>query len=104
MTNTNSITVQKTRIIGTRLDVYSAWEPYAGHSTLTHVDGVRYGRIGTAPLPAALEALPAMSDERSRAVRAWHADEYRRAYVAIESAHPETRGASRDMGEIEVSA
>jgi len=59
--------------------VADAWEPTSGpmggHSTITTFDGVWYGQIGTRRLPADLDALPAYSDERSQAVRAWMAEE-----------------------------
>jgi len=99
---TNNIKVTVTRIIGTKVTVYTAWEPYAGHSTFTHIDGVRYGQVGTAPLPAQLNKLPAMSEERYVQVKAWINAQYQRAYAIIKVAHPEAVDGRPDMGQLEV--
>lgn len=96
--------VHKTRIIGTKLTVFSVWEPYAGHTTTMTIDGQRCGRVGSRLLPAELNALRAMSEERYVAVKAWHAAQYGEAYAAIVAAHPEAAEGRRDMGEIEVVA
>lgn len=94
--------IQVIRHVYARLTVYSAWEPYAGHTTSTHINGVRYGRVGTSPLPANLDALKPLSDERYSSVRAWYRAEYQRAYDAIIAAYPEATAGTCDMGEIEV--
>lgn len=93
-------TVMRNRIIGTDTVVWSAWEPYDGHSALTWIDGEKVGRIGTRRLPADLDALPAYSDERIRAVRAWHEAQYQDAYAAIIATVPWLTGYKTDMGEI----
>jgi hypothetical protein len=106
------VTIKSTKIIGTTITVYSAYEPAAhglpgagwDHSTLTSEDGSDgfLGRIGTRRLPAELEALPAYSDERLAAVGAWQEAQYREAYALILAAHPEAIDGRRSMGEIEV--
>lgn len=106
MMNTTQI-VRKSRIIGTRIDVYVVWEPSAltgQHSSLTTIDGKWYGRVGTRPLPAALDALPAMSDERYNAVKRFHEEQYQEAYALIIATHPEAFYGRPDMGEIVVEA
>ena len=91
-------------IIGTKVMVHTAYEPYEGHSTFTHIDGQRYGQVGTRPLPESLNKLKAYSDERYNAVKAWLAAEYERAYSLIIQAHPEAQNGHRDMGQIDVIA
>lgn len=98
----NAIKIQATKIIGTRVTVYTAWELDDGHSTITHIDGVRYGRVGTARIPAAIDKLKPGSEERSVAVRGWYDAQYRRAYDLIVAEHPALANERRDMGEIEV--
>jgi hypothetical protein len=78
-----------------------------GHSTITStcvddVEGGWWGRLGTDRLPADLDALPAMSDERIAAVVAWHDALYATAYALIRRAFPELNevGARESMGEI----
>jgi hypothetical protein len=95
--------IQQTRIIGTNVVVYSAWEPMAGHSTMTTIDGAWWGRIGCRPLPAELDALPARSDERFLAVTEWHEAQYQEAYSAILAQAPEARGGYLKMGEITIT-
>jgi len=105
------VIVNRFRIIGTRTLVYQALERWSSengigsHSSLTSVDGRDgwYGRVGTKRLPANLDALPAMTQERFDAVDAWHGQEYDRAYAAIIAAYPEAEGGRRRMGEIEIT-
>lgn len=58
----NKRLVRKSRIIGTNLWVYSAWERDAAkllespYRTLMHIDDVRYGKIGTDTNTRAKEA------------------------------------------------
>lgn len=92
----------KHQIVGTRVTVYTAWEPYNNHSTFTHIDGIRFGRVGTAPIPEHLDKLKPMSDERYIQVKAWIEGQYRRAYAIITNAHPEASDGCQSMGEIEV--
>ena len=93
-------------IIGTSLVVLSAWEPFRNHTTSFHVDGVAYGKIGSRPLPAALESLPYMSLKRYDAVTAHQEALYAEAYAAIEASGlaggmPEV---SRFMGDVTCEA
>ena len=106
-----NVFVRRTRIIGTRLDIYSAWEPstpFGGHSTITSEEtpeGVKwFGRVGTERLPKELDALPARSEARFTAVREWQRNRYRRAYELIVAAFPEAAAGREAMGEIEVVA
>lgn len=108
MTNTSKMhggfLIQRTRIIGTKIVAFTAWEvDHGDHSTITHVGGVRYGRVGTTRIPAELDALRPGSDERYERVHAFIAADRERAYEAILAACPEARDGRRDgMGEIEV--
>lgn len=77
------VKIDKFWVIGTNYIVYNVYEPsipvragaFYGHSTITHVevDGKIqvYGRIGTNDLTPEINALPAMTDDRSTAVRAF---------------------------------
>lgn len=103
--------VHRFNLIGTRAVVHQVYEPtgapgrsYTHGSITTGPDGTWLGRIGTGDLPADLDALPARSDERYDAVKAWQAAEYDRAYAAILAAYPEAAEGRRDMGDIEVYA
>jgi hypothetical protein len=103
----NGLIVERYNIIGTRRWVYDAWEPSErngempfSHSTIRTVDGRWMGRIGTRRLPAELEALPAYSSERARAVGAFHEAQYEEAYAAIIAAFPAAEHGCRSMGEI----
>ena len=84
----------------------TAWVPSSimgEHSTITHIEGRCYGQVGTERLPRWIDALPAMTEERSAAVRSWHALNYGRAYEAIEAAVPQAAEPRlRDMGEITI--
>lgn len=85
------IVVREVQIVDGR-KAYTAWERQdgvaCGHSTITTIDGVWFGRIGTRRLPAHLEALPAMTEERLEAVREWQRGEYAEAYDLIYAEHP----------------
>ncbi|MDP2730341.1 MAG: hypothetical protein Q8O55_07655 [Dehalococcoidales bacterium] len=97
--------VNKYNIIGTNLVVYNAWEPSSitgKHSSITTVDEKWYGKIGTSHVPPALDALPAGSDERIKAVHAYFEEEYAEAYRLIVEAFPEAATGTRDMGDIEI--
>lgn len=103
--------VQKIQIIGTQLFVFSAWRFVdslgAGcerFSSLTSVGDQWLGQIGHQVLPAELDALPACTDERATAVRAWHQRLYSWAYQEIETVFPEAADPNghRDMGEITI--
>ena len=95
--------VRRYRIIGTRSIVYDAWEPAQpadGHSMLTGHGGQWWGQIGSGPLPAEVDALPAWSDARSRAFRAWQRREHARAYTLILRVFPDAAHGRRHDGEI----
>lgn len=107
--------VNAIHILGTREVVITAWEHdqptkennFHNHSTITHfeVDGKvqRFGKVATRELPDDLNALPAGSDERIRAVQHYHSELGREAEIAIHAALPETRLLSiNSYGEIEV--
>lgn len=104
--------VQKLQIIGTQLFVFSAWRLASSlsqaaeqFSSLTSDDqGNWLGQIGRQRLPEELDALPAYSDQRSAAVRAWHQRLYSWAYEEIVTAFPEAADVNghRSMGEISI--
>lgn len=99
----SGIKVQRTEIIGGGV-TYSAWAPSSltgNHGTISTIDGAWYGRLGTERLPADLEALPAMTEQRSTAVRAWQNTRYEAAYEAILEAFPGAFGGRRTMGSID---
>lgn len=86
--------------------VYSAHQWVNGRakdrfSSISHEGERQFGRLGTDCLPASIDALPAMSDERSRQVKAWREAVYKDAYEMIVKAFPEAATGRRDMGEIE---
>lgn len=106
----NGTFVQTFRLYS-RTTLYVAWERDANnHSTITYGLGSHdgcFGQIGTINIPAELDALPAMTDVRSNAVRAFRTADHDRAYAAILAAYPELAAnprARRSMGEIEVVA
>ncbi len=90
----DTLHIEATRIAGTDIIDYSAWEPTEGnyfsatHSTIQCIDGVLMGRVGTNRLPAHLDALPARTTSRALAVSAFHQGLYYRAYVAILAQYP----------------
>lgn len=94
--------IQSYKIIGTKIRVYEALEPYAEHHTFTHVDGVRYGVVTAAPLPRKLAKLKPLSAERAEAVSAFYRALEEKAYAVIIAAHPETASGERRYGNIEV--
>jgi len=106
----NAIRIDRTRIIGTDTVVFSAWEPSRGtmspnawsHSIISTLGGDSFlGQVGSRHLPIQLSTLPAMSAERSAAVRAYHAAEYQRAYSLIRDKYPDIPPDAReDMGSI----
>jgi hypothetical protein len=73
-------------------------------SSISHEGDRLFGRLGTDRLPASIDALPAMSEERSRQVNAWREAVYTDAYELIIKAFPEAATGRRDMGAIEVGA
>jgi hypothetical protein len=100
--------VWRFRILGTTTWVHQAWAPIeqlfgAGYATLTHAEGRWWGKLGTERLTPALDALPARSVERSRAVRAWQEARAEAAYPLIVRAFPETASGYRSQGEISLT-
>lgn len=98
--------VRKTRIIGTRCVVYSAWEPSSllgKHGTVTtNAYGDWIGRVGTRAISPEVEKMKGGSPERCAAVDAHHKAQYEEAYAAIIARYPEAAEGRRDMGEIEI--
>jgi hypothetical protein len=96
--------VERYRILGTRTMIYCVWEPSSpmgGHSTITTINGEWYGRVGTRRLPAWMESLKSMSDERARIVGEYHEAQYQQAYEIIRNAFPEVSIlAHESMGEL----
>jgi hypothetical protein len=86
---------RKFRVIWTNCVAYDVYEPsipvrpgsFYGHSTITHieVDGKNqvYGQIGFNELPLWIDDLPAMSEQRFAAVKAFHQSHYDRAVNLI---------------------
>ena len=95
--------ILRSQIIGTRTWVFDVYEPYAGHSSFSHFDGERWGRVGTRPLTPELEALRPMTDERIKAVQDFHRAQYFEAYVAITVEFDEAAVGTRMMGSIELT-
>lgn len=88
------IRIDRTQIIGTGFIFYTAWEQTKNdHSSITseEVEGkvVWWGEIKTRRLPAELDALPAMTEERLKAVQAWRETKYQESYRLILLAFPE---------------
>ena len=100
MTN---VFVKRIPICASNCVVYGAYSPaknYEGFSSFMSVNGESCGRVGTESLPKELAMLPAFTDERYKAVKAFHAMNYERAYAAILAEYPHLKDARRDMGEI----
>ena len=106
--------VRCSSIIGTDWISCDAWEPepfydpaMRGHSTITHLEPPEvlrpawYGRIGTRPLPAELEALKPFSDERLKAVGQWHEEQYAEGCALIKRVFPEFAAGKCVMGHVE---
>lgn len=96
-----NVVVRATRIIGTKLVVFSAWEPSAmmgKHRTITTFDGDSewYGQIGSRPLPADIEVLKGGSPERSEALRQFRQAQQIEAFGAIRAAFPEAEFTSEN--------
>lgn len=99
--------VTKTRILGTQLDVYTAWEPsiIAGnHSTITFFEDKCYGKIGTNPDKTLYEKYPPGTQERFDMVNKAYEEQYNRAYELIYQEYPQLKTIphKKFMGEIEV--
>ena len=105
-TTADGTVIARITIIGTDVHVYDAWRLIGpalddSYSTIQHSPVGWMGRVGTEKLPAHLNALPTLSQERLDAVTAWQDRKYADAYEHIEEAFPETRVAGqRGMGTI----
>ena len=99
-----TIAVTRTNIIGTRNQVYTAWEvtgSWPTHTTISSFDAHGWaGRIGTEATPPDIDRLDACSDERAEAYYAWRESTYQTAYGLIRRAFPGLEGCE-DMGKIE---
>jgi len=84
----NGVIVRRYSILSSPTVVYDVFEPKAGHSTITTIDGRWMGRIGTGSLPSELESLTPMSKERQYRVSEWLKEQYQRAYDLILIAYP----------------
>ncbi len=70
---------RSSRIIGTDTVLWDVLEPSSAerdHSTITHIDGVRYGKVQTRRLPAHINKIPGYGtptrELREQRVRAYH--------------------------------
>ncbi len=96
---------QKTRIIGTKCDVYRAREPGSvmnTHGSITTIGGIWFGEVPTRTLPEELNEL--RGAERTIAIDAWRKGIEAEAYAVITEAFPEVNigsKASRSNGTIE---
>ena len=103
--NGNKI-VERYQIIGTRMMIYAAWELTEGihgkHSTIQHINGLWYGKIGTRRIDC---KLPAFTKERSDYVMSEYDKQYNEAYKLITDNFPEASILSGhdSMGDIEVT-
>lgn len=104
---TGPVRVEKSRILATDDVCYTVWVPCDGpmgrFATLTTLEGVWYGRVGTDRLTPDLDKLKPGSDERIVKVREFMEKRYAVAYEAILLAFPEARDGRRSMGEITVT-
>ncbi len=101
MTHENASQTRRFQIIGTSLEIIQAWEPVAGHSEITTIDGERCGRIGTRRITAELDAMP-RGDARIAAVGAFYKTQNQEAYQIIEAAHADASTGRHRHGEIEI--
>jgi len=98
--------ISRDPICSSTTTVYSVWEPSTigllrlgdsdpphRHHTIRTFDNAinakRWGRLSTRQLPPELESLPAMTEERSRAVSTWRRELENESYRLIRWAFPE---------------
>ena len=101
------ITIQRTKSIGTKLVMFSAWklanqsytEP--GYSTITTINGLLYGQIGTEYTPRHV-LVHRNTPEWFAAYDGWRKSTYNEAYNVIVAEHEEAKPGKRDMGQIEI--
>ena len=77
----------KMSIIGTQHRIYSVWEKYNGHSTLTFINGIKYGKLGTRQSENI--NIP-VGNERSKLVDEFFNTQYELAYSIIQGLFFET--------------
>jgi hypothetical protein len=98
--------VTRVRLLGLDRYRYTAYEPsslFGPHHTITHHEGLCYGRIGTRAIPTEVKAMAGGSVERVAACRAWRVAQAEEAYGLIREAFPEVLEASvieYDGGEV----
>lgn len=99
----DDVTVTRTYSILRDDHHYTAWTETNGeHGSVTFIDGTYCGRLGTERLPSSIDAMPALSDERSRHAKMWIESRYDLACRAIIAAFPEAAEGEQDMGSITV--
>lgn len=93
-------------IIGTRRIVFTAWEPqHPQHSTVMHIDGKPYGRVGTLGLYLCTAKYPYGTRERITLLNQHRESQYEKAYKEIFNEYPdlEHKNISKGMGYIELT-
>lgn len=100
--------VRKYKTIGTCRWTFEAAVPVesfseSGYSSFSRgEDGQLLAILGSERLPAEIDALPALSDERSLVVRGYRAVCCGRAYAKIAEAFPEAAVGRREYGRLSV--
>lgn len=95
--------VAKYNLIGTDTVFFAAWEPSSlvgPHHAITTFGGKWYGQIGTREPSEAVRALPPMTEERAKSVRAHYAREAQFARQLIRQVFPEAANGQDDGCEI----
>ena len=107
-TLSNGTVVRKYKTIGTCHWTFEACVPVesfseSGFSSFSRSeDGQLLATLGSECLPAGIDALPAYSDERLVAVRAWRDQVYGNAYGQITEAFREAAVGRREYGRLSV--
>ena len=96
------IIVRRYQIIGTTIEVMDAWEPLDGHSTITTINGRRYGQIGTRRLPREYANME-RGEARIRQVRAFYDRQFEEAYNVIIRTNADALSGRFSDGQISVS-
>lgn len=93
-------------IIGTRRIVFTAWEPqHPQHSTVMHIDGKPYGRVGTLGLDLCTAKYPYGTRERIALLDEHRKIQHEKAYREIFNEYPdlEHENISKGMGYVELT-
>tara|TARA_B100001123_G_scaffold170526_1_gene196126 strand:+ start:1264 stop:1575 length:312 start_codon:yes stop_codon:yes gene_type:complete len=101
------IIVKKHQIIGTQQWIFTAWEPMTTeHSTITHIDGMAHGRVGSKSPELCTAEYPYCTEKRMDALVELFKAEWGRAYKEIYKQVPELREQPivENRGQIEVWA